>query len=103
MPMTVYQWLCLFGVPGIIAGLIAWIVVQYKQLKLIKSGVQAILRNNLYELYDKAVARGGKTTRFERENFSNQYANYHGLGRNGVMDNLNTRYMAFPVVGEEYA
>ena len=101
MPMTVYNWLTLFGVPSIIAGFLAWVIFQYKQLKLIKQGVQAILRNNLYELYDKAVARGGKTTRFERENFSNQYANYHGLGRNGVMDNLYARYMAFPVVTGE--
>lgn len=99
--MTVYNWLTLLGIPGFGAAFVAYLIVYFKQLRMVKNGIQAILRNDLYELYDKAVARGGKTTRRERENFENIYVNYHGLGQNGVMTDLRDRYFAFEVLAEE--
>ena len=40
--MSVYQWLCVLGIPGMIAGLLTFIKVQLATNKAIKLGVQAI-------------------------------------------------------------
>ena len=46
--MSVYQWLCVLGIPGLIAGLVTFIKIQIATNKAIKLGVQAILRDRLF-------------------------------------------------------
>ena len=49
--MTVYQWMCVLGIPGMLAGLVGFIRVQMNQNKAMKLAVQAILRDRLLQGY----------------------------------------------------
>ena len=49
--MSIYNWLCLFGIPGMLTGLFTFIGVQIKQNKAMKLGLQAILRDRLLQAY----------------------------------------------------
>lgn len=49
------------------------------------TALQAILRNKLYEIYDRSIAKNS-VTQDDRDNFINLYEKYHALGKNGVMD-----------------
>lgn len=93
--MTVYNWLALFGVPALISACVAYVVKQFKQIKALKLGLQALLRDRLYSLYNTAIKRGF-TDIDERNNFTNIYAQYHMLGANGVMDDIKHRYYELP-------
>ena len=46
--MTVYNWLTLFGVPGLFLALVGFIKVQLAQNKAIKEGLQAILTGDVF-------------------------------------------------------
>lgn len=56
----------------------------------IRLGVQALLRDRLYSLYEEARAKGHCTID-ELDNFENIYTQYHNLGQNGVMDSVRER------------
>lgn len=66
-----------------------------EDLEKVKSGDQASLRNDLYQLYDFCKKKG-YASMGERINFDNLYKNYHELGANGVMDDTYTKFMALP-------
>lgn len=57
--------------------------------------IQAILRNKLYELYNKGLEDGYATVE-AKENFENMYQQYHALGKNGVMDEIREKYLDLP-------
>lgn len=61
----------------------------------LKEGMQALLRDRLYELFGKCIRKKYATIE-ERNNFSNLYTRYHNLGQNGVMDNIYKKFMALP-------
>ncbi|MBP5461891.1 MAG: hypothetical protein J6Y20_07190 [Lachnospiraceae bacterium] len=103
--MTTYNWLSLFGVPAII---LAIFTATYKRLSTrqkkeasenaaIKAGIQALLRDRLYEIYRECKQRGG-ASRFDRENFNNIYTQYHSLGANGVMDDIRDKLFKMKVL-----
>lgn len=66
-----------------------------KTNELIREGVQALLRDKLYEIHARCVSRGYATID-EKNNFENLYMRYHGLGKNGVMDSINEEMMELP-------
>ena len=90
--MTVYQWLCLLGVPAILAGLFKYIMAQIKGIKL---GVQALLRAQMIAEYNKWEDRGYAPI-YARQNFENCWQQYHNLGVNGVMDDLHKKFLELP-------
>ncbi len=94
--MSIYQWLTLFGVPGIIAGLLAFIRLQLKQNRAVKDGLQAILRDRLMHVFRKCQAHGFADSD-DRQNFENMYLQYHALGGNGVMDDIRQKFFALPL------
>ena len=55
--MTVYQWLCLLGVPAVIAGIFKYLHTLIKHnsedSKALKAGVQALLRSQMISDYNK--------------------------------------------------
>lgn len=89
--MTLYQLLCLLGIPGLLAALFA----RLKSLRALRPGLQALLRDRLLSEYREATRRGYAAPT-DRDNFENLYHQYHRLGANGVMDDLRTRYFALP-------
>jgi len=95
--MTIYQWLCLFSVPAVLAAVFKILFVQIKSIKL---GLQALLRAQLIADWNKWSERGYAPI-YARENFENCWMQYHSLGQNGVMDDIHDRFMKLPVEPHE--
>ena len=95
--MAVYEWLCILGIPAIVAGIITWVVKStFTQIKSVRLGVQALLRAQMIHDYNKWSDRGYAPI-YARENFQNCWAQYHALGANGVMDDIHNKFLALPI------
>ena len=94
--MTIYQWVCVLGIPGMLAGLVTFIKLQVHQNKAMKLAVQAILRDRLLQSF-QFCKRQGFATSDDRQNFENMYIQYHFLGGNGVMDDVRQKFFALPL------
>ena len=105
--MTVFNWLTLFGVPAIILAILTFIYkrlsVRIKQNSLesaaIKAGIQALLRDRLYETYSNCKKAGG-ATQSQRQNWDRLYTQYHNLGGNGVMNDTRSKFLALPIIDD---
>ena len=91
--MTIYEWLCLLGIPTIILGVIK---IVFSQIKSVKLGVQALLRAQMIADYNK-YSELKYAPIYARENFQNCWAQYHALGANGVMDDIHNKFLALPI------
>lgn len=102
--MTVYQWLCLLGVPGIFTAVLGFLISITKQTKkdsdAVKCGVQALLRAQMINDWNH-YSKKGFAPIYAKENFENCWKQYHGLGANGVMDNIHTKFLALPTEPEK--
>ena len=95
--MTVYEWLCVLGIPTIVVGIVTGIVkLVFTQIKSVKRGVQALLRAQMIHDYNKWSERGYAPI-YARENFQNCWAQYHALGANGVMDDIHNKFLRLPI------
>ena len=93
--MSTYQWLAVLGVPGLIASSLGFIILQFKQIRAVKLGLQAILRDRLlqaYEFYDHR----GYANYDEKANVRNLYEQYETLGENGIMDRKHQKFLELP-------
>lgn len=94
--MTVYQWLCLLGVPALIAGVFKYLHALIKRNtddnKALKLGVQALLRSQMINDFNKYSEKGYAPI-YARESFENCWRQYHSLGVNGVMDDLHEKIL----------
>ena len=102
--MTVYQILCIAGVPALLSGATGYFIAKIKQsnkeTKAMKSGLQALLRHSLLKEYNQC-SKAGYATSDMRNDFENMYQNYHCLGANGVMDDIREKFLALPVQDED--
>ena len=94
--MTIYNWLTLLGVPGMIAGLLTFIRLQVRQNRAVREGLQAILRDRLLQSYRSFEERGWADSD-DRQNWENMYLQYHALGGNGVIDDIRVKLFALPI------
>lgn len=92
MPLNVYQWLCVLGVPTLLAFIFKYVLNQIKGVRL---GVQALLRAQMISDYNKWEERGYAPI-YARQNFENCWTQYHALGANGVMDDLHKKFLELP-------
>lgn len=97
--MTIYQWLCLLGIPSILLGIFTYIFASFRKYKLeleaTKLGVQALLRAQMIQDYNKWEEKGFAPI-YARDNFENCWKHYHTLGANGVMDDLHAEFLKLP-------
>lgn len=93
--MSIYNWLSLFGIPGIIAGLFGFIIAQVKQNHAIKLGLQAILRDRLLQAYH-FYKHQGWASYDDKQNVLNLYTQYEILGPNGIMERKHNEFLALP-------
>ena len=93
--MSTYNWLSLFGIPGIVAGLFSFIILQVKQNRAIKLGLQAILRDRLLQAYEHYGHRGWANYD-EKQNVLNLYTQYEVLGPNGIMERKHNAFLELP-------
>ena len=94
--MTVYPWCCVLGIPGMLAGLAAFVRLQVQQNRAMKAAVQAILRDKLLQRFQLCRLQGYATSE-ERQNFESMYVQYHLLGGNGVMDDVRQKFFDLPM------
>ena len=97
--MNTYQILSLCLGSGIILAAVKWIHTvfskQKKRTEALEYGVQALLRDRLYQMYFHYMEKGSAPL-YARENFQNMYEKYHNLGANGVMDDYYHKFMNIP-------
>ena len=97
--MTVYQILSLILGSGLLTTVIGFFYKRIKknesETEAVKRGVQALLRDRLYDKYEKYSDIGYAPIR-ARENFENMWTQYHNLGKNGVMDDIHIKFMQLP-------
>lgn len=102
--MTVYQWLCLLGIPTLIICLYKYVNSVIKKTRddtnALKLGIQALLRSQMIAEYNKYNEKGYAPV-YARENFENCWKQYHSLGANGVMNDLHEKFLDLPVKKEE--
>lgn len=94
--LTLYQWLCLIGVPALIATLFRSMVIQAKKINALKLGVQALLRAQMISDFNK-WNEAGFAPIYAKDNFENCWQQYHSLGANGVMDEIHKQFMSLPL------
>lgn len=90
--MTFYQILVLLGLEGLFSTIVIWV---WNQVKGVKKGVQALLRAQMINDYNKWSERGYAPI-YARQNFENCWEQYHSLGQNGVMDDLHRKFLELP-------
>lgn len=90
--MTVYEILCILGVPALVVCIPKIIFTQIKGIKL---GVQALLRTQMIQDYNK-YSELGYAPIYARESFQNCWSQYHALGANGVMDDIHDKFLRLP-------
>ena len=90
--MTIYNWLCLFGVPALLAAVFGFV---WRQITGVRKGVQALLRSQMISDYNKWEEKGYAPI-YARQNFENCWVQYHNLGANGVMDDLHKKFLELP-------
>lgn len=90
--MTIYQWLCLFSVPAILATVFK---LLFSRIAAMQRGLQALLRAQLVADYNKWSERGYAPI-YARQNFENCWQQYHALGANGVMDDIHAKFLSLP-------
>lgn len=113
--MTTYQILCLFGVQALVTAVVSAVVTAVitsrkkatqsknkdeEDAKTVRYAMQALLRNELYQLYSHCKDKEGASVN-ERENFENMYKWYHSLGENGVMDDTRNKFLMIPIKDED--
>lgn len=100
MLQNILTYLGILGVPSVFS----IFVFLFRKLKaeeekrksedaLVKAALQALLRAQMVNDYNKWSERGYAPI-YARENFENCWKQYHGLGANGVMDDIHTKFMA---------
>lgn len=98
MTLTFYQILCLLGVPSLFT-VCGWIYKKLKkndeETKAVKYGLQALLRSQMINDYNRWSEKEYAPI-YARENFENCWKQYHGLGANGVMDDIHDKFMNLP-------
>ena len=63
--------------------------------RLLKKGIQALLKNDLKVRYDYWLDEG-YALEDAREDLEAEYQIYHALGKNGVMDDRRQRFLSLP-------
>lgn len=83
----------------VMGGLLRYVVVNFRAVRL---GMQAILRNDIIELYNKCVSRDPKPyiRLYEITNLEEMYTQYHALGGNGTITQLYGDLMDLPTEKE---
>ena len=106
--MSIYQWLCLLGVQGIITLVLSWVISKKlntadakaeqakRETAAIAEGVKALLRDRLLQGYKHYIEKGWADMD-DRANMENVWRQYHALGGNGDMNDLRRTFRHLPM------
>ena len=82
--MTIYQWMCVLGIPSLLAGLVTFIKLK------------AMLQDRLLQGYKHYLEKGWADLD-DRKNLENVWVQYHALGGNGDMNDLRFTFRHLPM------
>ena len=68
---------------------------EKKKQEAVMKGVQAMLRDRLLQGYRHYESKG-YADYDDRSNMENMYNAYHNLGKNGIMDDMHTKFLTLP-------
>lgn len=91
------NWTWIVSVGGILIGVASYV---YVHIKALQSGVQALLRAQMIEYYNHYSEKGYAPI-YARESFENCWVQYEKLGKNGVMRDIRTKFLALPTSERE--
>lgn len=74
----------------------------FGQLRALKRGVQAMLRAQMIAEYNRWSEKGAAPI-YAKDNFENLWRQYEKLGRNGVMLDIRSKFIALPTRREGQA
>ena len=106
--MSVYQWLCLLGVQGVITLILSWVISKKlntadakaeqakRETAAIVEGVKALLRDRLLQGYKHYIEKGWADMD-DRSNMENVWRQYHALEGNGDMNDLRRTFRHLPM------
>ena len=106
--MSIYQWLCLLGVQGVITLILSRVIGKKlntadtraeqakKETAAIAEGVKALLRDRLLQGYKHFIEKGWADMD-DRSNMENIWRQYHALGGNGDMNDLRRTFRHLPM------
>ena len=85
------------GILGIVTKtLLARMKKNEQRQKALELGVQALLRAEMIEQYEKYKAKGAAPL-YARDNYENMWVQYESLGANGIMSDIHNKFMNLPV------
>ena len=106
--MSVYQWLCLLGIQGVITLVLSRVISKKlntadakaeqakRETAAIAEGVKALLRDRLLQGYKHYIEKGWADMD-DRANMENVWQQYHALGGNGDMNDLRRTFRHLPM------
>ncbi len=106
--MSVYQWLTLLGIQGLITLLVSRVISKKlntadakaeqakRETAAIAEGVKALLRDRLLQGYKHYIEKG-YADMDDRANMENVWRQYHALGGNGDMNDLRRTFRHLPM------
>lgn len=98
--MTTSNWINLLLGSGLLITVFQYLNNKLKandtKTQAVCYGVQALLRDRLYEQYEKYHNKKGYAPIWVKNNYENMYKRYHVLGENGVMDQHYEEFMKLP-------
>jgi hypothetical protein len=75
--------------------MLGFLKVWIKQMRAVKLGLQAILRDRLLQAYHYYKEQG-HASYDEKQNVVNLYTQYEALGPNGIMQRKHEAFLALP-------
>ncbi len=82
-----------------VLGMVKWTSAKTKaqkdEIDALKAGVQALLRAQMIDNYNHYSEKGFAPL-YARENFENLWVQYEKLGKNGVMQDIRSKFLALP-------
>ena len=97
--INILSFMGLLGIPSI-GGIICWLFKAIKKSSkrqaAIELGVQAILRSQMINDYNKWFVNKHYAPIWAKQSFENVWIQYEALGKNGVMDGIHKDFMSLP-------
>lgn len=84
-----------WAVPFVLGGLSTMLVRQFRQVRALKLGLRALLRDRLVQAYNQYMDKGYCPI-YARENIQGLYQQYERLGGNGTIGGLMEKLRGLP-------
>lgn len=91
------NWGWMLSFSTVFLGMIAYV---YTHIRALQKGVQALLRAQMIQYYNHYRSKGFAPL-YARESFESCWVQYERLGKNGVMTDIRTKFLALPTHDDE--